>query len=219
MSNQPTHNPHAYDANGRPLVPPAERPFVPYQDQETVQETVWLNPTDRDAVLDLYVGTKPVYSPVMKDRWKRMSPPQLREARTGLRRFIIRAGDRRSISSDFDQAIQQTVCQEQECSAMPMYCRDQTHHKMVIGGLGPQLINERVQHRPTVHPSLIEAYALEQAAQQRAIETLRQKEAADVAMAVAHAETLKAAAIRDSLKANEEKAQAQAGASGAKKDK
>jgi len=194
-----------YDSNGRPLVPPAERPFVPYVEQETVQETVWFNPTEKDAVLDLYVGTKPVYSPKMKEELKRLPPAQLRELRTGLRRYIIRAGERRSIPSEFDQGIQQTHCQESDCASRPMYCRDMSHHHLVVGGLGPQLINEKVQHRPTVHPSLIEAYALEQEAQKQAMLLLQQNQARDAAMVAAQAQLERAAKLRAEMAANAEK--------------
>jgi hypothetical protein len=201
-----------YDQNYRPLVPPAERAFLPAGEHETAQETVWFNPTDKDAILDLYIGVTPCRSMRAKQQFRAMHPLQKKEFRTGFRRYIIRAGERRSIHSDFDQAIQQTHCMESECTSRPMYCRDATHHKMVTGGLGPQLVNEAVQFRPIVHPSLIEAAALEKAAEERAKEFLRQKEVAEASMAVAHAEAEKARALRDSARAAEEKATAQAAA-------
>ena len=214
-----------YDHNGRPLVPQAERAFIPVEERESVQETVWFNPTEKDAVLDLYIGVTPCRSIRAKQQFRAMSPLQKKEFRTGIRRYIIRAGERRAIHSDFDMAIQQTHCLESECTSRPMYCRDSTHHKMVIGGYGPQLINEAVQHRYSVHPSLIEADALEKAATERAKEYLRQKEIAEQSMAVAHAEAERARAMREVAKAAEEKnavtaAQpAPTGQGGQKKDK
>jgi hypothetical protein len=151
-------NPH-YDQHGRPLVPPAERAFIPESDLSSAQETVWYNPTEKDAVLDLYIGVTPCRGEAARRIYRAMGPLQKKEFRTGIRRYVIKAGDRRAIHSDFDQGIQQTNCMEADCISRKMYCRDATHHHMVVGGLGPQLINERVQFRPTVHPSLLEAAA------------------------------------------------------------
>ena len=87
-----------------------------------------------------------------------------------------------------------------------MYCRDATHHKMVVGGYGPQLINERVQFRPIVHPALLEAYAIEKEAERKAREFLNQKETAEKSMMVAYAEAERARAISEAAKAHESKA-------------
>jgi hypothetical protein len=205
MSQTNQENPY-YSADGRALVPPAEQPWKPAAEQETAQETVWLNPTDKDAVLDLYVGTTPARTQRAREARKALPRPQQRELQTGLRRFIIRAGHRRSISSDFDMAIQQTHCQETECMTRPMYCRDPSHHKMVIGGFGPQLVNEAVQHRPIVHPALIEAHAREQAALAAATEALHQKAVAEAALAVASAEVMKQTQIRETARMTQEQA-------------
>lgn len=204
------HNPH-YDRNGRPLVPHAEREFIPESELSSAQETVWYNPTDKDAVLDLYVGVTPCRSAAARAIFRQLGPLQKKEFRTGIRRYVIRAGERRAIHADFDQGIQQMVCQEAECVSRKMYCRDVTHHHMVVGGLGPQLVNERVQFRPTVHPSLLEAAAKEKAALDQARLFLEQKQVAEQSMMVAQAtaeqaraEMQRAQAIEERVKANAE---------------
>lgn len=203
-------NPH-YDVHGRPLVPPAERAFIPVEDLDSAQETVWFNPTEKDCVLDLYIGVTPCRSERARQQFRAMSPLQKKEFRTGLRRYIIRAGERRAIHADFDQGIQQTQCLEPECTSHKLYCRDATHHHMVVGGLGPQLVNERVQFRPTVHPSLIEAAAKEKAALEQARIFLEQKQVAEQSMMVAQAkaeeakaEMMRAQAAEERVKANAE---------------
>jgi hypothetical protein len=198
--------PSQQDLQGRELVPPAERPFVPFDFQETVQETVWFNPTDNDAVLDLHIGTRPIYTQAQRDRLKMMTPGQKREFLTGKRRFVIPAKSKRSISSDFDMAIQQTECMEPDCYTQRLYCRNTEHHKQVMGGMGPHLLNMSVQHRPVVHSSLIESNANEAATKQRAYEALLAKQAADTALAIAQAKVLEAEAL---AKSNEAKVQAQ----------
>lgn len=219
-------NPH-YDGNGRPLVPQAERAFIPVHELESVTETVWFNPTEKDCVLELYIGVTPCHSEVARRKFRALPRLQKKEFKTGLRTYIIRAGERRAIHADFDQGIQQTHCQEPDCEApQRMYCKDPTHHKMVTGGLGPQLINERVQYRPTVHPSLLEAAAMEKEALQKAQEFMNQKAAADAALLVAQAEAAKAREMQEKQAAAETRA-AQVStpsptapaASGQKKDK
>lgn len=203
--NQPS-----LDLQGKELVPPAERPFVAFDFQETVQETVWFNPTDKDYVLDLHIGTRPIYTQAQRDRLKQMTPGQKREFLTGKRRFVIPAKSKRAISSDFDQGIQQTECLEPECYAQRLYCRDATHHKQIMGGLGPHLVNMSVQHRPVVHPSLIEANANNEATKQKAYEALLAKQAADTALAIAQAKVLEAEAHAKAHEVSKEKESAAA---------
>lgn len=193
-----------------PLVPPADRPFVPFDQQETVQETIWFNPTDRDVVLKLPVGTKPVYTENAKARIREMrtkSPLQYREWRMGERTVIIPKGTKRALSCDFDQAVQQTQCLEVECVSYRLYCRDRSHHKQVMGGLGPQLINQNCQFRPIVHPSLIEANAMEEEAKKKAYEALLAKQAADTALTIAQARAMQAEVAVKGLNENQPPAQ------------
>ena len=200
------------------LVPPAERPFVPFDQQETVQETVWFNPTERDVMLKLPVGTKPVYTESAKARIREMrtrSPLQYKEWKSGERTVIIPKGTKRAISSDFDQAIQQTQCLEVECTAWRLYCRDRTHHKQVMGGLGPQLVNTTCQHRPVTHPSLIPELQMAEAAKTKAYEAVLAKQAADTALVLAQAKAMEA---ETSAKAQTD-SKAHENESGRKKDK
>lgn len=173
----------SYDINGRPLVPQAERPFIPDSEIETVQETVWYNPTDKDCILDLYVGTKPRYSAAQREALRRYTPAQMREYKSGTQRWVIRKGQERGIPIEFDYAIQATICQEPDCtSPNKMYCRDVTHHAAVIGGLGPQLHNRRRQFRPIVHPSLQESQVNAQQAAEELLKARQLQEATDAAM-------------------------------------
>lgn len=211
MSTQHPQNPH-YDSNGRPLVPPAERAFIPVQDLESAQETVWFNPTAKDAKLDLYIGVTPCRSKHAREQFQRLPPLQKKEFRTGIRTYIIRAGERRSIHSDFDQGIQRTECLEPECTSRRLYCRDVTHHQIVIGGLGPQLVNERVLYRYAVHPSLIEAAAREQAEKDEVDKYLKQKKDTEHKLALAEAKVAEASAELARARAIEERVAANAAA-------
>jgi len=126
-------------------------PVMEYDESE--HETKWLNPTDRDVVLDLHIGTNPFYSNNMKRTLNALSPEQRRESITGLRRYIFKAGDTTSMPREFDRAIQQTRCCENGCGSNPLYCDDLSHHREVVGGYGPQLINLRWKNRPVLHAS------------------------------------------------------------------
>jgi hypothetical protein len=140
------------------LVPIAERPFGPVDTEETVEETVWYNPTDHDVVLDLYVGIQPNLK-----RFVLSGRKLTWEQRTGKRRYIIKAKTHRAIPSEFDQGIQQMQCMEAEHSQRPFDCRDRTHRKMIVGGLAPHsLVKGGMQHRPVVSQALVDSYAKEQ---------------------------------------------------------
>lgn len=196
---------HTDPYSGRPLVPPADREFIPSHELETAQETIWFNPTDKPVVLKLYIGVTPCRSQAAKRQFRSMSPMQQREFRTGIRTFIIPPGSRRSLHSDFDMGVQQYVCLEQECVNNKLYCRDRTHHKMVVGGYGPQLVNESVQHRPQVHPSLNEAAALEKASREAAEQLLRERDLANQRATLAYAQ-MEEARIRQERAAADEAA-------------
>jgi hypothetical protein len=108
------------------------------------QETIWENPTDRDIILDLHVGSQ--------------VPPKgvkpTRRQQTGIRQILIKAHSKASISNEFDIAIQHVQCHEHECAGNPMHCRKQGHRKQIVGGLGIHLKNLGEQRRPLLHPSL-----------------------------------------------------------------
>src|SRR5579875_1528767 len=164
-------------AHHQELVPLAERPNY---EPEDPRETVWYNPQEQDQVLELYVGQPtPIFGGDPSRR------PRLRpDERRGVRTYVIRAGQRRAIPSEFDYAIQQTMCKETECAGRPLYCQDRSHRKVIMGGLGPRLINEGMQHRPVLHPAL----DAEMAAYNEAMATAQK--AADAAAALAQASRL-----------------------------
>ncbi len=141
------------------LVPHADhdRPFEDYQD--VAQETVWHNPTNKDVALDLYVGVK-----------ASGRPPRSREEKTGFRRYVIKASEKRAIAAEFDRAIQDV--------------RD----GIIIGGLGPHLINVGAQERPRLHPSLDVLRADKAAAEERAIKASADARAKEHEYAVASGE-------------------------------
>lgn len=190
----------------QPLVPPAERPFVAYDQFETVQETVWFNPTDKDILVRVHVGTRPVYTEGQKATIRQMrerDPGRYAEFRTGERVYVIKAGQRRSISSEFDQAIQQMECLEPDCTTQRLYCRDRTHHRKVMGGGYPQLVNESVQHRPIVHDALIPENAEREVVKKKLYEALLAKQASDEAIVVAAAKAQEAEAMSASANAHQ----------------
>lgn len=173
---------------GRPqtkdLVPIAERPYGPADVEETVEETIWVNPSDADVVLDLYVGIPQVIRKPSKTgkalTW---------EQRTGKRRYIIRAHSERSIPSEFDMAIQHHQCQEGECSQAPFSCKNKKHRRMIVGGLAPhQLIMKGMQHRPAVSQSLDDTYAEAQAKKDATVEALIRRTENDHELAKAQEE-------------------------------
>jgi len=166
--------------------PQADQPFAaPAEYLETSRETIWFNPTDKDCVLDVHIGTTPCYSKAAQEAWRRMRPEQKWEARTGRRRYVIKAGQTKAIPRDFDLEIQQTQCLETSCLQRPLYCTDPSHHRIVVAGLGPQLVNRGWQEVPRLHPSLdTRAAQTEQAMQAAAQATVaHQKAAMDLANA------------------------------------
>lgn len=171
---------------GRPLIPRAEQPGAPIEGVETVEETIWQNTTDRDVVLDLYVGVPPLVNLRAAIRsGKRLTWEQ----RTGKRRYIIRARSERAIPSEFDTAIQQHQCLEPECSQRPLACKDKTHRHAVVGGLAPkQLVMKGCQHRPVISAALDDRHAAEQAAKEKTVEALLAKSENEVKLQQAQEE-------------------------------
>jgi hypothetical protein len=114
-------------------------------------DTVWENPTDKDVILPLHVGSTQTAG---------LKRPPTYVERHGIDKKIVPAHSIVSISSEFDLAIQDTHCNEQECIGDRRGCRSTTHNKTVVGGLGPQLINRGMEVRPNVHTALL-AYEAE----------------------------------------------------------
>jgi hypothetical protein len=160
------------------LVPLAQRDFSPSDFIETQQETVWYNPLDRDYVLDLHVGTKPM-GPKL--------PPRNHEQKHGTRRYTIRAKDRRAIPAEFDIAIQHLQCQEYGCNMRSHHCRNPKHSRVIVGGLGPHLYNLGIQNRPVMAASLNEAEAEQKIAVETAMKAMLQTQAAENAMVISQA--------------------------------
>lgn len=128
------------------------------------RETVWENPTDTDIVLPLHCGstvTAPVRKPTYMERY-------------GVERVVIPAHKRVTLPSVYDMAIQDTHCKEPECVARRRDCRDPKHHKTIVGGLGPHLINHGQGVRPEIHPTL-DAHRAEY---ERSLATLKDTETA-----------------------------------------
>lgn len=193
----------------KPMVPLADRLHHNPEDyRETAQETVWFNPENEDAVIDVYVGCTPQYGP--RDRRPRLT----RETRTGFRTYVVKAGEERAIPSEFDQAIQTLRCEEPGCISRPFYCKDHTHRKTIFAGLATKLIHRGMQHRPKLH------YALD-------VELANYKEsvktAADAAAAAAKLVSLQQVAAAEAVRFEEKVTEPSKPASGAtaspKKDK
>lgn len=148
-------------------VPRAAEPFAKEREPDYFHETIWENPTERDVVLDLNVGTSPIIGGTDEQR-RAIVGTWGKEERTGIRRFVIPAAgrdpntgalipSRARIPSEFDQGIQQTRCLEGECASRPMLCRNSRHRMEVFGGYGPQLINVRRVSLRTLDPALVAA--------------------------------------------------------------
>lgn len=195
------------------LIPMADQPHVGTEYPDEVRDTVWENPTERDAVLDLHVGTSPIlggnddFRKSIVSRWSR-------EQRTGLRQFVIRrarrnppageaghdpsrpVGDliptRARIPSEFDQGIQQTACLEPECSSRRTLCRNADHRKEIVGGYGPQLINLGARVRPRLASTLDTIMADKKLAEDRAILAAQAEEVAKREALVAQGKAIEA---------------------------
>jgi hypothetical protein len=158
------------------LIPQALRAFEPSEYADSSEETIWFNPTEKDATLDLYIGTP-------TPRGKQF-PPRNWEDLTGKRRYIIRAGQTRSMPAEFDRAIQHTHCKDGECLVRPYECKNPLHtDKEIVGGLGPQLRNMGTQKRPItvparLHPSLDDVAAREKALKEKRFEIYERGEQA-----------------------------------------
>lgn len=124
--------------------------------------TEWENPLDRPYVLDLHVRNDPTPG---------KPPPNP----SGKVRVIIPPKGTYELPSDFDVAIHTTVCHT--CTDRKMYCRELTHDREIIGGLGPHLKRKGSSER--LAPALNEALAREKAALAEAMEARRQAQLVD----------------------------------------
>lgn len=152
------------------LVPQANRLLEPTEHQDSSEETIWHNPTNRDAILDVYIETP-----------KPGKKPRSWSEQTGKRRYVIKAGETRALPSEFDRAIQHFECTETECLARKFDCRDHTHARVIVGGLGPQLACKGTQRRPmapaALHPALDDVEARKKALQEERFQAYQRQEA------------------------------------------
>lgn len=170
-----------------PLIPLATRSFQPTEHTDSSEETIWENPTDGEVILDLqhempkarFVNDRPV-------------PPKNWSERTGKRRYVIPARAQRALPGEYDIAIQHTRCTDAECPSKQFECKDPKHKRVIIGGLGPQLVNRGTQRRPmkpeerpTLEPALDDAEARRLAARQELAARLLAEHDAKAAQEVA----------------------------------
>lgn len=200
----PTPSEQSFLSQEHSLVPPAERPNYssPHDFEETSSETIWENPFDYDMVVQLHVGSqpRPDKSEAGLAKWRALPEARRREMQSGQRVYVVKAKSRRSIPSEFDQAIQQTRCTHPDCPGTKgVFCRDPEHfeHRMIVGGLYPRLLNRGTQQRPLATPPELHWSLDDQKA--RAAETLEiaKQKLAEAAMArdallVAQADMLEA---------------------------
>lgn len=171
------------------LVPLAEEPRLRRELQESVKETLWENVTDKDIPLEVYVGWATTARPhpdlnTRDPELSRLSPRKLtREERTPTRLWIVKARSTRAIPEEFDMEIQRHQCTEPECTGNPLGCKDNTHRKMIVGGLVPQgLIKRGMQHRPVLSPVLDTLKKEAAAAEEKEIKALVMQKQAETAL-------------------------------------
>jgi hypothetical protein len=143
---------------------------------EETRNTLWENPTDRDVVMDLHVGTMPLYGSGPRPT---LHPSgATREQRLGVKQFVVKAGKTREIPSEFDVGVQHRECMSPECTSKKLYCANKSHPSNIVGGLGPQLINRGMKVRPRLHPALDTAHQELSEMQDRAKMALERETAA-----------------------------------------
>jgi hypothetical protein len=182
----------------QPVAPEPEPDFIPsapkakYGAEYTPQETSgpilleddqlfteWYNPTDRDVVLEVHIGTDPKNS-LWRKSFLEASPAKRQEMRSGNRIFIVRAGKSREISSEYDLAIQRTHCLHPQCTAKKDCCKDLDHPRVVVAGLAPQLQCMKWHRVPSLSANLDQARAQAEAAVQALSTATTQKIAAEL---------------------------------------
>jgi hypothetical protein len=145
-------------------------------------DTIWHNPTSRDVVVPIWVGT----SHLIGKKFKPGPDGKVRRP-TGIRRYVIPAGGERAIPSEFDSAVQ--VVQD----------------NMIVAGLAPQLKRKGVQDAPKLHYALDELEARRKAEHDRAVAATLAKAAANEALLVAQANAEAADAEAAAREASTEK--------------
>lgn len=123
-------------------------PMVEAGDPPPQRLTVWENPTNQDVVTPLHVGTvlRPNFGKDAKD--KPWLAPRNRSEKEGIIYVRIPARSERTLSSDFDMGVQQLECVETSCAGRTRLCNATDHRKIVVGGLGPQLIRKGSKRAP-----------------------------------------------------------------------
>jgi len=169
----PSAKPAKYDGQFIPV----DTPGAPLYVEDDQLYTEWYNPTSQDVVLEVHIGTDPKNA-AWRKAYLEATPARRLEMKSGNRIFVIKAGQTKQISSDFDLAIQRTHCLHPACTNKKDACRDLDHPRVVSAGLAPQLICKRWHKVPGLAANLDMAKA--------------QAEQAMAAMAKANVEKLSA---------------------------
>jgi hypothetical protein len=170
----PRNEPVYLDIKGRPGVEPT------HHLRDSTPEVKWHNPTSVAVVIDLFVGTPEARGP--------KSPPRNFFEKNGIKRYVWQPQETKSLDVALSPGIQRTVCQENECLQNKMGCLDPDHQHVIIGGLGPQLVNLGMQKRPILHPALDDIEAQRRAAEHKEFEAYKKRQEAEIAAARARAE-------------------------------
>lgn len=168
--------------------------------------TEWHNPTQSDVILQLHIGTDPK-SAIWRQAFNRATPAQRLEMKSGHRVIIIRAGQTKTVDSEFDYAIQRTRCLHPQCTNKRDSCREIEHPRVVTSGLAPQLVCKRWKKIPRLDANLDQARAQTEAATAAMAKAQTEKLAAD--LEVQEARKLLEEAQRSAREAHEAKARAE----------
>lgn len=169
-----------------PMDPEDGEQYLDHPDE--TRDTMWKNPTDHDVVMDLHIGTNPLYGngprPTLHPFGK------TREQRLGVKQFVVKAGQTKAIPSEFDVGIQHRECRHPDCTSKKLYCLDKSHPSNIVGGLGPQLINLGMKVRPRLSPALDAMLSEKKEIEAKAIEAFHAKEDAERALQVSNGQLL-----------------------------
>jgi hypothetical protein len=154
----PSAKPAQYEAQ---FIPVETTPAHLIEDDQMFTE--WFNPTDRQVILQIHVGTDPKNA-MWRQAFNAASPAKRLEMKSGVRIIIVKPGETKSIDSEYDLAIQRTRCLHPQCSAKRDACKDIDHPRVVTSGLAPQLICKRWKKVPRLDANLDQARAQTEAA-------------------------------------------------------
>jgi hypothetical protein len=176
--------------------PNEENEVSNFEDQpDETRATLWENPTDVDVVMDLHVGTMPLYGngprPTLHPSGK------TREQRLGVKQYVVKAHKTREIPSEFDVGVQHRECTSPECTSKKLYCTDKSHPSNIVGGLGPQLFNCGMKVRPRLSPALDTAHQELSEMHARAKEALERETAAKNELEIARGQLILASQKAD----------------------